>query len=238
MIEQTIRNLILNSSTRTALWLNIIDTFKLKYIAEIGVYKGEFAKEILDQSTDVAEYHLIDPWRHLDDWNKPANENSQVFENIYLKVKQKLHDYKSKVYFHRGMTVEVIDELQNEHFDFIYIDGDHSLKGILIDLVNAYEKIKFDGYIGGDDCDFNPYHHSTKYEPTLVFPTVLYFAEAVGAEVYLLPFNQFLLRKCKTRNFKVFNFTEKEFSPDMAARVRIRFIIKSHFTRILSKIFK
>jgi hypothetical protein len=149
-------------------------------VAEIGVYKGDFAECMLKNENRIKKYHLIDPWRHLEDWNKPANEENNVFTKMFSDVQLKLNCHAHKLEYHRGTTLEVIDNFSDSSLDFGYIDGDHSLKGILIDLICWYEKIKCGGFLGGDDCDFEPFQHSIKYEPTLVFPAVLYFAEAVG----------------------------------------------------------
>ena len=37
--------------------------------------------------------------------------------------------------------------------------------------------------------------HAQQYEPTLVFPFAVYFAEAVGSRIYGPPHSQFLIEK-------------------------------------------
>ena len=55
----------------------------------------------------------------------------------------------NKVVILRGRTKEVIDQVPDNSLDFAYIDGDHTLRGITIDLMNVLPKIKEGGIIGG-----------------------------------------------------------------------------------------
>lgn len=138
---------------------------------------------------------MIDPWRKLDDWNKPANEEDDTFEKIYKEAMKLTEFAASKRKVLRGKTTEVINQISHESLDFAYIDADHTLKGITIDLINIWPKIKQGGFIGGDDFGPSVWQHSFDYEPTMVFPYAVYFAEAMGVKIYALPYNQFLMEK-------------------------------------------
>lgn len=159
------------------------------------MYTGRFAERLLDECPEIETYYMIDPWRHLDAWNKPANRDDAAFEKIYRQARRRTKTHTSKLIVLRGTTREVIEELPAEGLDFAYVDGDHSLRGITVDLVSIFPKIRAGGWIGGDD--FRPFihQHGETYEPTLVFPFAVYFAEAVGARIYGLPYRQFLLEK-------------------------------------------
>ena len=43
----------------------------------------------------------------------------------------------------------------DDKYDIIYIDGDHSYKGVKNDLISAYNKIKDGGFIMGHDYAIN-----------------------------------------------------------------------------------
>src|SRR5206468_4924808 len=83
----------------------------------------------------------------------------------------------------RGKTTDVIDQIPDAELDLAYIDGDHTLRGIAIDLIRVYQKVSPNGFIGGDDFTPSMWEHKTSFEPTLVFPFAVYFAEAVGATI-------------------------------------------------------
>ena len=130
---------------------------------------------------------MIDPWRHLDDWNKPANQNDTVFEEFFRQANEKTDFAARRRVILRGKTVEVIDQIPNGELDLAYIDGDHTLRGITIDLIRVYPKVRAGGFLGGDDFNRSIWQHNTSFEPTLVFPFAVYFAEAVGATIYGTP---------------------------------------------------
>ncbi len=96
----------------------------------------------------------------------------------------------------------MIDRIPDGELDFAYIDGDHTLKGITIDLIRVYPKVRIGGFIAGDDFSRSMWHHKTSFEPTLVFPFAVYFAEAVGATIYGLPHIQFCLQKTGGGQFR------------------------------------
>lgn len=125
-------------------------------MAEIGVWKGDFAKQILHKCDSIERYYMIDPWAKLPDWNKPCNKEQEVFEDIYAQAMDNVAFASERVVVLRGRTKEVIDEIPDESLDFAYIDGDHTLRGITIDLIKLLPKIKKNGFIGGDDFTANP----------------------------------------------------------------------------------
>ena len=131
---------------------------------------------------------MIDPWRKLEDWNKPLNIDNKTFEQCYLESLERTNFAKNKRIVLRGKTTEVINYIEDESLDLIYIDGDHTLKGISIDLLNTYSKVRDGGWIAGDDFCISIWQHKSNFEPTLIFPYAIYFAEAMGAHIYALPF--------------------------------------------------
>ena len=95
----------------------------------------------------------------------------------------------------------------NGKLDFAYIDADHTLKGIAIDLIRVYPKVRAGGFLGGDDFTRSVWEHNTRFEPTLVFPFAVYFAEAVDATIYALPYSQFCLQKTSASQFAFVDLT-------------------------------
>jgi hypothetical protein len=138
---------------------------------------------------------MIDPWRHLGGWNKPANTSDAEFDGIYAEALEKTGPWQEKRTVLRGTTTEVIDELADGALDFLYVDGDHTLRGIAIDLVAAFDKVRPGGWIAGDDFCPSIWQHDRFYEPTLVSPFAVHFAEAKGLPIFALPHDQFLIEK-------------------------------------------
>ena len=52
---------------------------------------------------------------------------------------------------HRAYSYDIIDQFEDEYFDFVYIDGDHAYLSVLQDLRLFYPKFKIGGLMSGDD---------------------------------------------------------------------------------------
>lgn len=193
--EQKIRELADEAPKRLDLWVSFLDAMGVDVMAEVGVYRGDFAARMLADCASLSRYYMIDPWRHLDDWNKPANKTDGTFERFYREVLSKTEAQADKRVVLRGRTVDVVDQIGEAELDFAYIDADHTLRGITTDLMKIYPKVRVGGWIGGDDFCRSIFQHPEQFEPTLVFPYAVYFAEAVGARIFALPHRQFLIEK-------------------------------------------
>jgi hypothetical protein len=182
-----------SATNRHELWSFIVNQIGLATIAEVGIFKGEFAHHILSQCPTVEKYYMIDPWRHLDDWNKPFNRTNEEFARIREEAIARTAFASGKRVILQGKTAEVSCELPDRGLDLAYLDGDHTLRGITIDLVQVSSRMRNGGVLGGDDFFVSIWGHGPKYEPTLVFPMAVYFAEAIGSIIYGLPFDQFAI---------------------------------------------
>ena len=98
-------------------------------IAEIGTDKGEFAQHIL-ATCDPGRLHLVD----LD------------FSSLARPLAQD-----TRVQLHEGRSHEVLATFPDEHFDWIYIDADHSYEGVSRDANMAASKIRKGGYLVFND---------------------------------------------------------------------------------------
>src|ERR1700730_2124972 len=102
-------------------------------IAEIGTWKGDFAK------------HLIETC---------APKKLYTIDLTYLRFNHEIMDD----YVDRGVlqTIEGNSSLEiakfpDAYFDFIYVDGDHSYNGILKDIAASKDKVKPGGLLAFND---------------------------------------------------------------------------------------
>jgi len=217
------------SGSRIELWVQFLQATRVKRMVEVGVYRGNFASQILRRCEAIEKYYMLDPWRHLDNWNKPANTEDDVFEQILAEARSRTDFAAEKRVILRGKTTEVVDEIPDGELDFAYIDGDHTLRGVTIDLIRLFPKVRDGGWIGGDDFCSTIWQRSTEYEPTLVFPFAVYFAEAIDARLYALPYSQFLLEKDETQPFDFVDLTGEygdvflrdQLDPDRLLKVKL-----------------
>ena len=118
-----------------------------------------------------------------------------TFEAVFAEAMAAIAPAMPKCTVLRGTTVETIDGIPDGSLDLAYIDGDHTLRGIAIDLIATWPKVRLGGVLAGDDFTASIWQHDRRFEPTLIFPFAVHFAEAVGAPIIALPFNQFAIVK-------------------------------------------
>ncbi|MGH3988892.1 MAG: class I SAM-dependent methyltransferase [Actinomycetes bacterium] len=220
MNAETLRALARAHPDRLGLWIAFLNETSARSVAEIGVYRGVFAAEVLDGCPNIEAYYMVDPWQHLDEWNKPANATDEKFDLIYQQAMDRTQEHVHKRIVLRGRTVDVLDQVPDGELDFAYVDGDHTLRGITVDLVRAYPKIRHGGFLGGDDFARSIWHHGERFEPTLVFPFAVYFAEAVGTRIYALPQRQFLIEKSDENRFEFVDLTGRYEQIDLLSQMQ------------------
>lgn len=121
--------------------------------AEIGVFRGDFARELLSLCPDIKKLHLVDIWSpgYICSGNQDGNniEGYDGLENYYH-VMGRFHN-NDKVVISRMHSSVFFAGCQDNTLDAVYIDSDHSYKGALDDLENAWLKVKCGGWILGHD---------------------------------------------------------------------------------------
>lgn len=197
---------LLKTESRLELWREFIKSMGCRSVVEVGVWKGAFSEEVLRECGSIESYHMIDPWATLPDWNKPYNVDSKQFDDIYSEAMQATEFAAEKRIVHRGKTSDVASEIEDGSIDYAYVDGDHTLRGITIDLTLILPKVRPGGYLTGDDFTNTAWQHDARYEPTLVCPYAVYFAEAHGLPIVALPHSQFLIHNTPEAGF---SFTDK-----------------------------
>ena len=232
------RDALSDSASRFQLWERVLRAANAKTVVEVGVWKGKFAEHVLRQCEFIERYYMIDPWAKLPDWDKPFNVETQRFDNIYHQAMERTAFASEKVVVLRGRTKEVIDNIPDESLEFAYIDGDHTLRGITIDLIKLLPKIKKYGLIGGDDFAPNPWQQDGRFEPTLVCPFSIYFAEAMNLPIIALPFNQFLMQRRADSSFAFLDDTGhyRDISLNKLPRFFGKSCMKRHVKAVLKNI--
>lgn len=135
-------------STRNEL-IQLIPKFSIG--VEIGVFKGEFSKVLLEGIQPELLY-LIDPWEGLiGSGDKDGNNVIQIDGNSYYInniIPEFLFIPNVKLLRHYS---DVINLFPDSYLDWIYIDGLHEYESIKYDLETSFSKIKYGGYIMGHD---------------------------------------------------------------------------------------
>ncbi len=108
--------------------------------AEIGVYKGRNALEMLE-NLDIKKIYLIDNWSR-----KYGGEE---------KCKRLLEDHLDKIVWLRGRSEIVYTHIGDGELDFAYVDGGHKVLQVTKDLEVYWPKVKEGGLMCGHDYQRN-----------------------------------------------------------------------------------
>lgn len=143
----------------------MISKLNLKTGVEIGVDLGLFSKHILEK-TKIEKYYCVDTWQddfgsnfkpgyYNKDGNVRFNKASETLK-LYLGSFENPLAQNGRAVMLRMTGEEASKKLENNSLDFCYIDGDHSLFGIAIDLLLWTPKIKIGGIVGWHDHKDGP----------------------------------------------------------------------------------
>jgi len=118
--------------------------------AEIGVYRGQHAREMLEL-LDIKTLILVDPWKDYKEYND-VKIKKQV-EGAYHDAKELLKEWDEKAMLHwiRNFSVEASEEVPDNSLDFVYIDGSHQHPFVIEDTKHWVPKVKEGGFVGGHD---------------------------------------------------------------------------------------
>ena len=124
--------------------------------AEIGVLRGEFSEELCKAGLKL---YAIDPWVYYKNYKRHPQE--APMEEIYQEAKKKLSSYDCT--FIRKTSMDALDDFKDNSLDFVYIDGNHTIRYIVEDFYEWYRKVRPGGVICGHDYENlrnNPYSQS------------------------------------------------------------------------------
>ncbi len=124
-------------------------------VLEIGVFRGEFSKEIIS-IVKPKELYLVDIWSGT--WgsgDKDGNNHVDIadMEQVYLGLWHQVKN-KSNIHVVRSKSVPFLLSCEDKTFDVIYVDGDHTREAVYNDLVNSFTKIKPNGLLMGHDYHY------------------------------------------------------------------------------------
>ena len=122
-------------------------------VAELGVDNGDFTEEILNIS-NPNKLELVDTWgsaRFNDTkYNSVRNRFSQYIEN-------------KKVSITRQLSTDAAGLFDDNYFDWIYIDTNHSYQTTKEELHAYKHKVKNAGFIAGHDYVMGNWNKPSKY---------------------------------------------------------------------------
>lgn len=147
-------------------FIKILEYIKWKHsgneinVLEIGTYTGTSIIKILELLPN-SKGTVIDTWKNYDEYNKdkPISYLQQIENNNIEKIfNDNIRNAGIKdMYIFKGDSANILNDLiiNNKKFDFIYIDGSHTLMDSYTDLILSFNLLNTGGIIGLDDYVYN-----------------------------------------------------------------------------------
>lgn len=111
-------------------------------VCEVGSFKGLSS---YCMASTAKLLHCVDTFK--------ADEGGQDQEGDTLKAFKKATSRFNNVKTHVGLSQEVCDEFEDNTFDIIFIDADHSKESVIRDIESWFPKLRKDGYMLFHDYD-------------------------------------------------------------------------------------
>ena len=117
---------------------------------EVGTFKGEFARQILESTDDKLQLYMVDVWRGLGNEYMDAS-NHNIHTSAYADTMKSIEGYEYRAIMVRANSVIGSDMFQDESLDFVYIDANHAYEWVKTDIKCWFPKVKKGGYLMGHD---------------------------------------------------------------------------------------
>lgn len=119
--------------------------------AELGVFEGSFS-DILWSTKCFKKLYLVDIFEGLM-YSGDKNGNNGKTINLNTAYNELINRYSNNkdINIIKSTTELWLQSLNDNVLDFVYIDADHSYKGVIGDLELSRNKVRNDGIISGHD---------------------------------------------------------------------------------------
>jgi predicted O-methyltransferase YrrM len=147
---------------------------------QIGAYTGDASEWLLDNILTDSTSWLTD----VDTWSGSEEEAHKGFDWNDL---EHFYDSRMQPYNNlckvKGYSDQFLMTAEKEHYDFIYVDGDHTASGVYTDADLSWGKLKPYGIMAFDDY---LWQHDTKQDYLRPKPGIDKFLSEHAGEYHLL----------------------------------------------------
>lgn len=126
-------------------------------IVELGVFEGNGLDLLL--RTNPTKIVGVDLWKGDGKISTTDGLPDHIMQKYYEQVYNTFKD-NDKVELVRDTTINASKKYDDNSFDFVFIDGDHTYDGCFNDIVAWYSKVKDGGILSGHDY----FEHTSAYK--------------------------------------------------------------------------
>jgi hypothetical protein len=117
--------------------------------AEIGTFKGEFSKDILQNWGGTL--YMIDVWKPLSNEEYLDSSNHGTHKTAYSDAMDSISGFEDRGLMIRAASKIASKIFADESLNFVYIDANHAYDYVVEDIEVWFPKIKKGGYLCGHD---------------------------------------------------------------------------------------
>lgn len=118
-------------------------------ILEIGVYEG-YCTRWMCENIPNCKIEVIDTFL--------GSMENNVQQDLLTAFKENTFNYRNCININHGESYEHVRKFGKNNFDFIYVDGSHKAKDVLIDAIQSFYCLKKNGIMAFDDYEWSPYN--------------------------------------------------------------------------------
>lgn len=116
---------------------------------EIGVCRGENIVKFLEECPNIEHFDAVDPYIEYDDDN--GGMSKDLVDRMRDIAIKNFNAFPGKVTLHTMTSKEYSNKVEDDHYDYIFVDGNHSYDYVLEDIQMWYPKLKKGGVFAGHD---------------------------------------------------------------------------------------
>lgn len=136
----------------------ILKNFKLKNdinFLEIGSFEGRSSCWFYDNYINNSQNSTL---TCVDTWEGSMEHHQMHKDSIWDTFNFNIKEYdKSKIIVKKGKSRDILKTLNENYYDFIYVDGSHTTRDVLEDAVLSFDLLKKDGILTFDDYLWQEY---------------------------------------------------------------------------------
>ena len=134
---------------------------------ELGTFKGEFSKKILDNWS--GSLFMVDVWRPLSEEEYEDQSNHTNHADAYNVTMNNTREHAERAHMLRCKGKIAANLFPDGTLDFVYIDANHTYEAVLNDIALWYPKVKSGGILAGHDYIKLKYDKDVKNIPLMLW---------------------------------------------------------------------
>ncbi len=116
---------------------------------EIGTEQGIYTETLCKANPNLHLY-CVDPWIVYDNnLGYHIGTTQKQFDTFYKETIERLRPYKATII--REMSMVAVKRFKDDSLDFVYIDANHRLEYVIMDIVEWAKKVHPGGIVAGHD---------------------------------------------------------------------------------------